>query len=278
MTQNGNSNNNTIKNEKRDGTVRKTSGTKTTDVKSSGKKASAKKASGKKASAKKASAKAVSKTSKESVKKTAKAPDFGKNAKKKTKAVANKSREDTKRGVSKTGAKGYKKIDKKPDKVKNKKPAPKDTKKEITKDMTAKRPGDNQAATVALNAVTFILNTVLTVIFYIIVVLAVVKACNTVYEFGYQIYGNVSVEAAPGHTVNIVIEDGETTMNVASKLEMNNVIENKYTFYIRTKLSGKSIFPGTYQVNSSMNYQQILDVIADYDTALENLEDKAKEQ
>lgn len=273
MTQNGNSNNNTIKNEKRDGTVRKTSGTKTTDVKSSGKKAPAKKAS-----AKKASAKAVSKTSKESVKKTAKAPDFGKNAKKKTKAVANKSREDTKRGVSKTGAKGYKKIDKKPDKVKNKKPAPKDTKKEITKDMTAKRPGDNQAATVALNAVTFILNTVLTVIFYIIVVLAVVKACNTVYEFGYQIYGNVSVEAAPGHTVNIVIEDGETTMNVASKLEMNNVIENKYTFYIRTKLSGKSIFPGTYQVNSSMNYQQILDVIADYDTALENLEDKAKEQ
>ena len=44
MTQNGNSNNKTIKNEKRDGTVRKTSGTKTTDVKSSGKKASAKKA------------------------------------------------------------------------------------------------------------------------------------------------------------------------------------------------------------------------------------------
>lgn len=127
----------------------------------------------------------------------------------------------------------------------------------------------------ALGAASFMLNTALTVLFYVIVVIAVTKISSTVYNYAYQIYGNVSVEAAPGRTVNVVIEDGETTMNVASKLEFNKIIENKYTFYIRTKLSGKVIYPGTYQVNTSMNYKQILDVIADYDTALESLEESA---
>ena len=139
----------------------------------------------------------------------------------------------------------------------------------VKKKQNAKK---NNSTTMALSAATFMLNLALTVLFYIIVVIAISKASSAVYTYAYQIYGNVSVEAAPGRTVNVVIEDGETTMNVASKLELNKVIENKYTFYIRTKLSGKTIYPGTYQVNTSMNYKQILDVIADYDTALESLE------
>lgn len=144
-------------------------------------------------------------------------------------------------------------------------------KKDIKKDSLK-----NESEAMALSAVSFVLNTVLTVLFYVIVVIVIVKASKATYNFGYQIYGNVSVDAAPGRTVNVVIEDGETTMNVASKLELNKIIENKYSFFIRTKLSGKSIYPGTYQVNTSMNYQQILDVIADYDVALENKEENEK--
>lgn len=134
---------------------------------------------------------------------------------------------------------------------------------------------NNESAAIALSAVSFVLNTALTVVFYVIVVIAIAKASRAMYDFGYQIYGNVSVDAAPGRTINIVIEEGETTMNVAGKLELNKVIENKYSFFIRTKLSGKDIYPGTYQVNTSMNYEQILDIIADYDTALENLEEQS---
>ena len=134
---------------------------------------------------------------------------------------------------------------------------------------------NNESEVMALSVVSFVLNTALTILFYVVVVIAIVRASKSVYNFGYEIFGNVSVDAYPGRTVNVVIDEGETTMNVASKLEINKIIKNKYSFYLRTKLSEKDIYPGTYQVNTSMNYEQILDVIANYDTALENLENQA---
>lgn len=197
-------------------------------------------------------------------------------AKDSKKGTTKKAAKESKSKTSKKGAKESKSTIKKKDAKERKSRASKVTsKKTKSSDMIGKNTG-NGSTEIALSAASFILNTALTVVFYIIVVIAISKACNSVYDLGYQVYGNVSVESAPGHTVNIVIEDSESTMNVASKLELNGVIQNKYTFYLRTKLSGKTIFPGTYQVNSSMNYEQILDVIADYETALDNKEEENK--
>ena len=53
-------------------------------------------------------------------------------------------------------------------------------------------------------------------------------------------------------------------MDIASKLELNRVIVDKYSFYLKTKLQNKVIMPGTYRVNSSMTYDEILDIITDY--------------
>lgn len=130
---------------------------------------------------------------------------------------------------------------------------------------------------IALNFTSFMLQMFVTVLFYVVVVLLVSNISSSAYDFCYEIYGTVTVEKAPGRDVTIVIEEGESSMNVAKKLELNRIIVNDMTFYIRTKLSEKTIFPGTYILNTSMSYEEILDVIADYDTAMENKEQNAEE-
>ena len=50
-------------------------------------------------------------------------------------------------------------------------------------------------------------------------------------------------------------------MNVARKLEQNKVIDNAYSFYIHAKLKGHSIMPGTFALNTSMDYEDIFAII-----------------
>lgn len=50
-------------------------------------------------------------------------------------------------------------------------------------------------------------------------------------------------------------------MNVASKLEQNKVIDNKYSFYIHAKLREYPIMPGIFTLNTSMDYDEIFTII-----------------
>lgn len=110
----------------------------------------------------------------------------------------------------------------------------------------------------------FILRLLLNIVFIILVVMVVIYGSRTAFNFTYQLYGPVSLDEEPGRTIPIRINKGESSMDIASKLELNRVIVDKYSFYFKTKLQSKIIMPGTYRVNSSMTYDEILDVITDY--------------
>lgn len=116
---------------------------------------------------------------------------------------------------------------------------------------------------VILNVTSFILHIFLNILFYVVVILIVVNLSKAAYDFSYQIFGNVSVDTTPGRDVTIQIKKGESTMNIASKLEISKAITNKYSFYLKVKLTKQLIKPGTYVINSSMNYDEILAVITD---------------
>lgn len=116
---------------------------------------------------------------------------------------------------------------------------------------------------VILKITSFILHLFLNILFYVVVILLVMKLSTAAYDFSYQVFGNVSLDKKPGRTVTIEIKKGESSFNVAEKLDINKVIVNKYSFYLKTKLTGQSIKPGSYEVNSSMNYDEILAVITD---------------
>ncbi len=127
-----------------------------------------------------------------------------------------------------------------------------------------------QAGTIAaLDMFSFVVHLVLNIIFYIFVIFLVYRASVFVYDFTYQVFGDVTVEEAPGVSVEIVIPEGTSTMELASKLEMNRIVVNRYSFYLKVKLLGYNILAGTYHLNTSMTYDEILNTITNYANAIE---------
>lgn len=117
---------------------------------------------------------------------------------------------------------------------------------------------------ITLKISSFILRLLLNIIFFVLVIILVIYGSRTAFNFAYRLYGPVSVDEDPGRDIPIKINKGESSMDVAGKLELNRVIVDKYSFYFKTKLQNKVIMPGTYRVNSSMTYDEILDIITDY--------------
>lgn len=126
---------------------------------------------------------------------------------------------------------------------------------------------------VASGVFRFILN----VLFYIFVVMVVITLSKAAYRFTYQVFSGNPVDEKPGRVVEIQIDKGESKMSVAGKLEQNKAIDNKISFYLRLKLQDSlAIQPGTYNVNSSMTYDEIINVItnsANSTTPIEDTED-----
>ncbi len=116
-------------------------------------------------------------------------------------------------------------------------------------------------ARLVLKITSFILRLLLNILFYTIAVILIVRASNITYDFCYQIFGQVTVSQEPGRDIKFQVNKGESTMNVASKLEINSIIVNKYSFYVKAKLKKHTIMPGTYTLNTSMTYDEIFAII-----------------
>ena len=83
---------------------------------------------------------------------------------------------------------------------------------------------------------------------------------NSAYHFVYPIFGDESVEKAPGRDVKVTITDGESTDSIIYDLVSKNLILDAKSFSIRCKLSlnkKKTIQPGTYTLNTSQNLDQL---------------------
>ena len=130
---------------------------------------------------------------------------------------------------------------------------------------------------VALKITSAVLRVFLNILFYIAIILVLVQAVKITYNFSYQLFGSVSVEAEPGIDIEFQIAKGESTMDVARKLEAGNLIVNKYSFYLKTKFKEYNFYPGTFILNTSMDYDEILDVITDYKNSIVDVEDGEKE-
>ena len=129
--------------------------------------------------------------------------------------------------------------------------------------------GASKVPRILLNMAVVVLTIGIAVIFYVAVAFGLKKAAGLSYDFAYQIFGNVAVEAAPGRDVKVTILKGESSMNIASKLESARVVVDKYSFFVKLKLKEYDIMPGTYILNTSMSYDEVLSVITDYSQSIE---------
>ena len=118
------------------------------------------------------------------------------------------------------------------------------------------------ATKVVLDITSMVLHLLLNIVFFIVVVMLVVKFSQIAYDFSYQVFGSVRASEENGREYELTISEGESTMRVAAKLEQNRIIVNRFSFFLRAKLMKKNILPGTYNVNASMDYDEIYAVIA----------------
>ncbi|MCQ2506774.1 MAG: endolytic transglycosylase MltG [Lachnospiraceae bacterium] len=108
----------------------------------------------------------------------------------------------------------------------------------------------------------------LNILLYALVFAMIVKTVQFTYSFCYEIFGDVRAEETPGRTATVQIKTGETTMSIATKLSDYGFVKSKYAFYLKIKVMGYNIMPGTYVINTSMNYNELLDIITDIDNSI----------
>lgn len=121
-----------------------------------------------------------------------------------------------------------------------------------------------------------VIQIILNVLFYVLAIIVIMRFSTAAYELSYQVFGNVTVQEAPGVDKVITIEEGTSTMSIAAMLEEEGLVVNKYSFLIRTKITisdSHPIMPGSYTLNTSMPYETIIEII----TGMEVEEDGAEE-
>lgn len=114
---------------------------------------------------------------------------------------------------------------------------------------------------VILSITSLLVHIFLNIIFYAVAIMLIINLSAKASQFSYRIFGTVTAEEAPGRDLKITIDKGESTMSIAKKLEDFSLIVDRYSFYIRVKLTEQKIIPGTYLINSSMDYDEILELI-----------------
>lgn len=115
-----------------------------------------------------------------------------------------------------------------------------------------------------MHGISVVIQLLLNILFYAVLIMAVIRFSTITYDFAYQIFGNVTVAAETGNLATIEIKEGEGTKAIADDLEKNGLIVNAESFYVRAKLTTgakKPILPGTYTLDASMTYDEILAVL-----------------
>lgn len=112
-----------------------------------------------------------------------------------------------------------------------------------------------------LKTVRTMLIIILNIIFYGVVVFALYQICHSGYMFAYDVLGETMAELPPGQNKEFVVSPKDSDFQVAENLEEQGLIKGRYTFYIRAKLEEReniTIQPGTFTLNSSMTYEEII--------------------
>lgn len=98
----------------------------------------------------------------------------------------------------------------------------------------------------------------------IIVVVFVYRAALMAYDYGYRIFRETPVSAAPGIDMQVEITVGKSPLQIGELLEQRGLIRDSKLFYIQYLLSKykDELQPGSYVLNTSMTMEEMMGVIA----------------
>ena len=106
------------------------------------------------------------------------------------------------------------------------------------------------------------------VLIEVIVILAFVlivwKAGKWSYNFGYQVFAEVTVDEEPGRDIQVTIKEGDSNKAICNMLEENGLIVDANQFFVRLMITDyRSLLkPGTYTLNTSMLKEEMMAVMS----------------
>lgn len=88
-----------------------------------------------------------------------------------------------------------------------------------------------------------------------------VKAFSYSYDFAYQVFATKAYDLTVTKSVTVKVLEDESLLSVATKLEDAEVIDNKYAFILKLRISGNAgkLKAGTYQVSASDTNVELMD-------------------
>ena len=110
-----------------------------------------------------------------------------------------------------------------------------------------------------------VFGTVIKVSIAAIIIMFVYQVSTQAYDFGYRIFAEPAMSAAPGVTMTVTVTSGDSVSDIGKILEKEGLIKSAKLFYIQEKVSEYKglIQPGIYELNTSMTADEMLEVMAD---------------
>lgn len=98
----------------------------------------------------------------------------------------------------------------------------------------------------------------------LLVIVGLAKLGSFCYDFGYRVYTEEPVAAAPGRDVNVRITEEMSEFDIGEMLEDEGLVRDKLLFFAQLKLSAYSneLLPGSYDLNTSMTPKEMMAVLA----------------
>lgn len=106
--------------------------------------------------------------------------------------------------------------------------------------------------------------TVVRVVLVILAAICIMRFAKKSYDFGYRIFAEEPMSAAPGRDIDVVVTNGDSQKEIIQMLEDKGIIRDHLLFTIQKKLSlyKEDIKPGTYTLNTSMTTDEIIETLA----------------
>ena len=102
------------------------------------------------------------------------------------------------------------------------------------------------------------------VLIFLLIVIGLIKAGTYCYDFGYRIFTEGAVEAAPGRDVVVQITEDMSGLDIGGELEEKGLINDKLLFFVQLKLSAYAddINSGVYTLNTSMEPREMMEAMS----------------
>ncbi|MBO6242618.1 MAG: endolytic transglycosylase MltG [Butyrivibrio sp.] len=105
-----------------------------------------------------------------------------------------------------------------------------------------------------------LLDTIIKVVFIIVVAMLIVRYAKLAYDYGYHIFNQTAVSSGTGRTVSVIIADGDSAGEIGEKLFSVGLITDKTLFRLQEMFSDYHGMEkaGTYELSTTMTPEEML--------------------